>query len=197
MLLDGYESMMNMAASVGGGSLLIRPALPGDLDAVERLARLSATELLREFLDNAQMGEIDEFIELDRWLIDDGTYYVAEIDGTVIGSGGWSRRRALLHRSTASCDSDQILLPERDAARIRAMYTHPDYARLGIGRTLLSVSETAARLAGFRHAELLATLVGEKLYRSCGWRLVEWEQVTTRNGLTIPAAHMSKTFHAG
>jgi GNAT superfamily N-acetyltransferase len=186
---------MNMTASMRAGSLVIRPALPGDLDAIERLARLSASVLLRDFLDSAQMDEIDEFIELDRWLIDDETYYVAEIDGTVIGSGGWSRRRALLHRAGAPSDSDQILLPDRDAARIRAMYTHPDYDCRGIGRTLLSVSETSARLAGFRHAELLATLVGEKLYRSCGWQVVDWEQVTTRNGLTIPAAHMSKSFH--
>lgn len=189
--------MQNATSSMYGGSLLIRPALPGDIGVIERLARLSVSVLLREFLDNAHVEEMDEFIELDRWLIDDGTYFVVEIDGAIVGSGGWSRRRGLFHGSAASAESDQILLPDCDAARIRAMFTHPDFARLGIGRTLLNVSETAARLAGFRRAELMATLIGEKLYSSCGWQIVEWHQVTTRNGLNIPGAHMSKTFQSG
>ena len=178
-------------------SLTIRPARPEDGCDIDRLAHLSVSTLLRGFLTEAQMAETDDFNERDPWLIDDGTYFVALIDGTIIGSGGWSRRQAHIRGPDASADGAQFIDPANGAARIRAMYTHPDYARSGIGRSILSVSETGARLAGYRHAELVASLVGEKLYRSCGWAVAEWGEITTRSGLAIPVAHMTKTLRKG
>ena len=173
-------------------ALTIRPATPADVEAIRELADLSVAKLLREFLTEAQMAETDDFNELDPWLVDDRTYSIALIDGRIIAGGGWSRRRAHTRQPGSPPDGDEILDPESEAARIRHMYTHPDFARRGIGRLILNVAETGARLAGFKHAELIASPVGEKLYATCGWEVVERPHVTTRSGIDIEVARMRK-----
>ncbi|MEX3008417.1 GNAT family N-acetyltransferase [Hoeflea sp. TYP-13] len=173
-------------------SLTIRPALPDDVDAIRNLADISVTTLLREFLSEEQMAETDDFNVLDPWLIDDGTYSVVLIDGRIIASGGWSCRRAHTRGPNASDEGAEILDPEHEPARIRAMYTHPDFARRGLGRAILSIAEAGARLAGFRRAELIASGAGERLYSTCGWQVLDRPHITTRSGHTIPVAHMGK-----
>ena len=191
--MSGEPSLSSMVRGQSG-SLWIRPAKPGDVETIKRMARRSVDVLLGAFLTGEQMAGTDDFIELDPWLIDDGTYYVAELEGRILGSGGWSFRRGLVHGAKASFGRDEALIPGVDAARIRAMYTDPDHARRGIGRMLLSVCETAARLAGFTRAELLATPAGEKLYRTCGWQIDRRDHVTTRSDIEIPVMFMSKRF---
>src|SRR3546814_3325602 len=107
---------------------------------------------------------------LDKTLIADRTYWLASIDETLAGCGGWSRRATLYGGDHSTGLRDPALLdPTTDAARIRAMYTDPDFARRGVGRLVISLCEDAARAAGFARAELMATLAGEPLYRACGY----------------------------
>jgi GNAT superfamily N-acetyltransferase len=128
---------------------------------------------------------------LDTQLVDDGTYFVVEQDGAVAGCGGWSRR-ATLYGGDRSPGRDAALLdPARDAARVRAMYTHPAFARRGVGRLILSLCEAAARAEGFMRVELVATLAGEPLYRACGYQATE-RFVDDRGGSAVPLVRMSK-----
>jgi GNAT superfamily N-acetyltransferase len=128
---------------------------------------------------------------LDRQLIDDRTYFVVEQAGALAGCGGWSRR-ATLYGGDHSPGRDAALLdPARDAARVRAMYTHPAFARQGVGRLILTLCEDAARAEGFARAELVATLAGEPLYAACGYRATE-RFVDARGGVAVPLVRMAK-----
>ena len=128
---------------------------------------------------------------LDSQLIDDGTYFIIEQDGKIVGCGGWSRR-ATLYGGDRSPGRDAALLdPARDAARVRAMYTHPNFTRRGVGRLILSLCENAASAEGFKTVELMATMAGEPLYRACyyepGERLSD-----ERGGAPVPLMRMRK-----
>ena len=106
---------------------------------------------------------------LDTTLIADRTYFVVEADGELAGCGGWSRR-ATLYGGDHTAGRDAALLdPAADAARVRAMYTHPDHVRRGVGSLILELCEAAAAAEGFRRLELAATLSGEPLYRRHGF----------------------------
>lgn len=110
---------------------------------------------------------------LDTQLVEDGTYYVVESDGAVAGCGGWSRR-ATLYGGDHSAGRDAALLdPTTDAARIRAMYTHPQFARRGVGRLILDTCERAAISEGFRSLELMSTMAGRPFYLAAGFHPVE------------------------
>ena len=104
---------------------------------------------------------------LDTQLIDDGTYFIVESGGVLAGCGGWSRRATLYGGDHSPGRSSALLDPAKDAARIRAMYTHPDFARKGLGRLIITVCEAAARAEGFGRMELMATMAGAPLYRAC------------------------------
>ncbi len=106
---------------------------------------------------------------LDTQLIRDRTYFVAECGGHIVGCGGWSKRATLFGGDGLSDRDDVELDPRIDAARIRAFFVHPRYARHGIGSSILKHCEQAARSCGFRRLELGATLLGERLYRSHGY----------------------------
>src|ERR1700722_2923042 len=130
------------------------PALQSVMDAAMRVllpAHLSRDEAEASF---AIMG-------LDSQLIDDGTYFVVEADGRIAGCGGWSRRATLFGGDHSAGRDAALLDPAVDAARVRAMYTHPDFVRRGVGRLILAACETAAAREGFRSCELAATLAGE------------------------------------
>lgn len=148
-------------------------------------------ELQKSFLDQDQIASSRAIMGLDTQLIADETYFVIELDGAIAGCGGWSRR-ATMYGSDATPGRDAGLLdPAKDAARIRAMYTHPDYARRGVGRLILSLCEAAARAEGFAIAELVATAAGEPLYRACGYEVVE-RLTDGRGGAPVPLALMRK-----
>ena len=131
---------------------------------------------------------------LDRELIADGTYFVAEEGGIAVGCGGWTRRGGFVTAQHGR-DGDSVLLaPGREPARVRAMYTDPEHARRGIGCLVLETCENAARGAGFTEGELLAILAGEPLYLAAGWRETERTVVPTRAGIDVPAVRMVKRF---
>jgi GNAT superfamily N-acetyltransferase len=128
----------------------------------------------------------------DTQLIGDGTYLVAELEGVLAGCGGWSRR-ATLYGSDARAGRESTLLdPARDAARIRAFFVHPEWARRGIGRAILDRCESEARGHGFRSTELLATLPGERFYRAAGYLGNERTRHDLRDGVTIDFVPMRK-----
>jgi GNAT superfamily N-acetyltransferase len=163
-----------------------------DLDALRRLIDASIAELQRGFLDESQIAASRSIMGLDTQLIDDGTYFVVESDGEMAGCGGWSRRATLYGGDHSSGRNAALLDPSTDAARVRAMYTHPRHARKGIGRLILSLCEKAARGEGYRSAELMSTMSGEPLYRACGYQPRE-RVMDDRGGVPVPLLRMVKT----
>ena len=168
-----------------------RLAGTGDLDAIRALMENSIAELQKPHLDAKQIASSRLIMGLDTQLIADQTYFVVDIDGHMAGCGGWSRR-ATLYGSDATPGREPALLdPTTDAARIRAMYTHPAHVRKGIGRLILQLCERAAKGEGFRRAELVATLSGEALYAACGYAAIE-RFSDARGGVAVPLVRMAK-----
>ena len=169
-----------------------RLATPDDMPALQRLMTDSIRALLPAFLSPEKVEASFAVMGVDSQLIEDGTYFVVEEDGTLAGCGGWSRRATLFgHNHTAGRDA-RLLDPASDAARIRAMYTAPSFARRGVGRRILELCEAAARAEGFTRAELGATKGGEPLYRTCGYQEIERLEVPTPGGVTVPITRMGK-----
>lgn len=128
---------------------------------------------------------------LDTQLIDDGTYFIVEHNRDIAGCGGWSRR-ATLYGSNQTPGRDAALLnPKQDAARVRAMYTHPLFTRKGDGRLIMTLCENAAKAEGFRTMELMATMSGKPLYEVCGYLPVE-PVSDDRGGAPVPLLRMRK-----
>ena len=162
-----------------------------DVPALAALIEAAITELQKPFLSESQIASSRAIMGVDSQLIDDGTYVVVEADGDLAGCGGWGRRATLYGGDQSSRRSAALLDPEVDAARIRAMYTHPRYARRGVARLILAVCEEAARAAGFKRVELMATLAGVPLYRSSGYASHE-QVLDDRGGAGVPLIRMSK-----
>jgi GNAT superfamily N-acetyltransferase len=168
-----------------------RLARRNDLDALQALIDAAIAELQQPFLDAGQIASSHAIMGLDTQLVEDGTYFVVESDGALAGCGGWSRRATLYGGNQTTGRSASLLDPARDAARIRAMYTHPRHARQGVGRLIIGLCETAARSEGFGRMELMSTLAGEPLYRACGY--VALERLTdARGGVPVPLVRMHK-----
>ena len=170
-----------------------RLATSEDLPALKALMAESIGQLQADFLTPSQVEASHGVMGIDTQLVRDGTYFIVEIDGEIAGCGGWSRRATLYggDHSTKLRD-DAMLDPAHDAARVRAMYTHPNFTRRGVGRAILAASEAAARAEGFSRVELMATLSGEPLYRACGYEQVERVQSPAVNGVHVPLVLMSK-----
>jgi GNAT superfamily N-acetyltransferase len=173
-----------------------RLAISGDIPALGRLMDDAIRGLLRAWLSPAEVEASFSVMGLDTQLIEDGTYFVVEADGRLAGCGGWSRRATLFGGDHSGGRSAQLLDPGRDAARIRAMYTHPDFARRGVGRKILALCEADAARAGFRRLELAATMAGVPLYRDCGYLEVERFSEPTPTGPMVPLARMTKSLLA-
>ena len=173
-------------------TLTHRVARREDLEALRELMDAAIAELQKPFLDANQIASSRAIMGLDTQLIDDGTYFLVHADGALAGCGGWSRRATLYGSDQTPGRSAALLNPAMDAARIRAMYTHPDHARKGVGRLILSLCEAAARSEGFSRMELMSTMAGEPLYSRFGYQQVE--RVTdNRGGVPVPLVRMSKS----
>lgn len=170
-----------------------RLATLDDVPALEALIALSVRTLQAPYYSAAQMAAaMGPVFGVDCQLISDGTYFVVEDAGVVIGCGGWSRRKSLFGADTARTTEDAMLDPATDPARIRAFFIHPDWARRGIGKAILSACESAIISAGFPQAELVATLAGEPLYLVCGYHEAERYEIPLSGGLTLPVVRMTK-----
>ena len=173
------------------GGLTHRIARPEDAPALAVVMDAAIAELQRGFLDPAQIASSRMIMGLDRQLLLDGTYLMVEADGRIAGCGGWSRRATLYGGDHTPGRDAAMLDPATDAARVRAMYTHPDFARRGVGRLILDLCEAAARAEGFKRVELMATLSGRALYSQCGYADIEAIE-DSRGGAAVPLVRMGK-----
>lgn len=172
-------------------TLTHRLARREDLDALRALMDAAIAELQKPFLNEGQVASSRTIMGLDTQLIEDGTYFVVETDGELAGCGGWSRRATLYGGDQSPGRNATLLDPSKDAARVRAMYTHPRHVRKGVGRLILSLCEEAARREGFTRVELMATMAGEPLYRACGYEGLE-RILDDRGGAPVPMVRMTK-----
>ncbi|MEI9991020.1 MAG: GNAT family N-acetyltransferase [Rhizomicrobium sp.] len=169
-----------------------RLARPDDIAVLKPLMDRAIGELLEPFLPPEAVAASFSIMGLDTQLIADGTYFVVACGGTVAGCGGWSRRATLFGGDHSAGRDAALLDPRKDAARVRAMYTDPAFARRGIGRLILELCEQAAAREGFARVELAATLAGEPLYRACGYFVIEAFESDTPSGVRVPLIRMGK-----
>ena len=171
----------------------VRLATPADLPTLRELIPLSVRGLSRDYYSSAQIEAAIRYIfGPDTQLIADGTYFVAESAGRIVGCGGWSRRRTLFGGDQMKTEEDPLLDPRAEAARVRAFFVHPDWARRGVGRRILEACTIAARAAGFERIELVATLPGEPLYRAFGCEVLERFEAPMADGSTLPVVRMTR-----
>ncbi len=172
--------------------LSIRPATEADIPAMRALMALAIDTLQAGFLTPEQVVASRAVMGLDSQLVRDGTYFAVEAAGALAGCGGWSRRATLYGGDhSAALRDDALLDPARDPARTRAMYTHPDFTRRGIGRLILRTCEAAAADAGFRRMELMATLSGVPLYHAAGYAAIA-PVSNIVDGVEVPLIRMGK-----
>lgn len=172
----------------------LRLASANDDKPIRGLIADSVRGLAKGIYSDAQIElSIGSVFGVDHQLIEDGTYFVAEVAGRIVGCGGWSRRQTLFGASEYSESRNSMLLdPASEPAKIRAFFVHPDMARRGIGRAILQRCEAEALAAGFTAAEMMATLPGVPLYEVCGYEKGEYQDVNLPNGETIVCVRMSK-----
>jgi GNAT superfamily N-acetyltransferase len=164
-----------------------------DLPALGTLIAASARELSRgDYTPEQVEGALRGAFGTDTQLIRDGSYFVIEAEGRLAGCGGWSRRRTLFGSDARAGRDATELDPAKDAAKIRAFFIHPDFARRGLGTLILERCEQDAMAHGFTRFELMGTLPGVRLYAARGYRAGERIEWPLSDGLAIPFVPMSK-----
>lgn len=179
----------------------IRPAVPADVPVLRELIDASVRRLQAQDYSPAQIDSaLRTVFGVDSQLISDGTYLLAETadanasaQPVIVACGGWSKRKTLYGGDRWRDRQDDLLDPAKDAAKIRAFFVHPDWARRGIGTLVLDACEQEARAAGFTRFEMGATLTGAKLFQERGYFPVERIEVPLENNITLPVIHMVKT----
>jgi GNAT superfamily N-acetyltransferase len=187
----------------------LRLAVPEDIPVLRKLIEASVRGLQAQDYTPAQIeGALKTVFGVDSQLIADGTYIVAEArittaeraehvgqasESMIVGCGGWSKRKTLYGSDHWTGREDALLDPLREAAKIRAFFIHPDWARRGVGSMILQACEEAARSAGFSRFEMGATLTGAKLFGRKGYVAVKPISVLLTNGETLPVIHMEKS----
>jgi GNAT superfamily N-acetyltransferase len=186
----------------------LRLAVQEDVPVLRDLIEASVRGLQTEDYTPAQIdGALKTVFGVDTQLIADGTYIVAEAPSssessrgtkagierrTIVGCGGWSKRKTLYGSDHWTGREDALLDPQQDAAKIRAFFIHPAWARRGVGTMILEACENAARVAGFTRYEMGATLTGAKLFGARGYVAVKPISIPLVNGETLPVIHMEK-----
>jgi GNAT superfamily N-acetyltransferase len=176
-------------------AITIRLATPADVPALKPLIEASVRNLqTRDYTAVEIEGALASVFGVDTQLIADGTYFVAESadDATIAGCGGWSKRRTLFGADHYTHREDELLDPATEAAKIRAFFVHPEWARRGVGTAILDACESAAIAAGFTRFEMGATLTGVPFYAARGYRASERFNVPLKNGETLPIVRMKK-----
>jgi GNAT superfamily N-acetyltransferase len=170
----------------------IRLANPADLASLRELIPLSVRALSQAHYSEAQIESAIRYVfGPDTQLIADGTYFVVQAeDASLVGCGGWSRRRTLYGGDQMKTAEDPLLDPATEAARIRAFFVHPAWARRGVGSAILEACFTAAREAGFQRLELMATLPGVPLYQAFGFEAAEAVETLLPDGVPVSFVRM-------
>jgi len=177
----------------------LRKATKDDIPRLREVIEASVRGLQAQDYSSAQIeAALQSVYGVDSQLIADGTYLVAEVselqrEPKIVACGGWSKRKTLYGGDQFAAREDSLLDPARDAAKIRAFFVHPRWARQGIGSLILEACENAAREAGFTRLEMGATLSGVGFYRAKGYAEVENQKAPLSNGETLPIVKMAKT----
>ena len=173
-----------------------RLAVPADVPAISELMRVSIIENMKLFLSPMEVEAAWECMGVDGSLIEDETYFVIETiqqgKSILVGCGGWGKRKTLYGGDHTVGRDDSFSNPAVDAARIRAMYTHPSWIRRGVGSLLLDLGEAAARDAGFNTIELGSTIPGEPFYLARGYKEVSRDTQIAANGANNVVIKMVK-----
>lgn len=179
--------------------VLLRKAVAADVRRLREVIEASVRGLQTADYSPAQIeGALKSVYGVDSQLIADGTYFVAEIADPntgqirIVGCGGWSKRKTLYGGDQYAEREDSPLDPSRDAAKIRAFFVHPNWARQGIGTMILEACEKAAAEAGFSRFEMGATLSGVPFYRARGYAEVENQSAPLSNGEVLSIVRMTK-----
>jgi GNAT superfamily N-acetyltransferase len=181
----------------------IRKATSDDIPRLREVIEASVRGLQANDYSPAQIeGALQSVYGVDSQLIADGTYFVAELSESppsekIVGCGGWSRRKTLYGGDQFAAREDSLLNPAHDAAKIRAFFVLPQWARRGIGSLILEACERAAIAAGFTRLEMGATLSGVPFYRAKGYAEIENQQAPLSNGETLPIVRMAKEVRGG
>jgi GNAT superfamily N-acetyltransferase len=177
----------------------IRLATEDDIPALHALIEASIRGLqANDYTPQQIEGALGTVLGLDTQLIADRTYFIAETSGdaeapgTLVGCGGWSKRKTLFGADRGPGRAPDLLDPATDAAKVRAIFVHPQYARRGLGSLILATVEDAACTAGFRRFEMGSTLTGVPLYVLKGYVEVERIAVPLWNGEALPVVKMVK-----
>ncbi len=180
-------------------NLYIRQAVPADVPVLTELIHTSVRALQAEDYTEAQReAALRSVFGVDSQLIADGTYLVAETATpepdlpAIAGCGGWSKRKTLYGGDAWTQRENSLLDPVIDAAKIRAFFIHPAWARRGVGTLILEACEGAAAAAGFTRFEMGATLTGAKLFGAKGYVPVRRIELPLPGGQTLPIIHMEK-----
>jgi GNAT superfamily N-acetyltransferase len=169
----------------------LRLARRTDAKAIDALMKSSASEIFPRFYSRAQAESAVRFVaQVEPSLVDDGTFFVLEADGELVGCGGWSRRNRLYAGSGEAADDARLLDPGTEPAKVRAMFVRADWTRRGLGRRILEECEAAARREGFRRLGLMATLPGLPLYEAYGFRPLQQLDVVLEDGTRLPCVSM-------
>ncbi|HEY7401910.1 MAG TPA: GNAT family N-acetyltransferase [Candidatus Angelobacter sp.] len=186
----------------------VRVAVPADLPALRELIELSVRRLqAQDYTPQQREAALRTVFGVDSQLIADGTYLAAEAfpshgadaatphstnDAILVGCGGWSKRKTLYGGDRWHERQDDLLDPRHDAAKIRAFFIHPEWARQGVGTKVLDACEAAAMAAGFTCFEMGATLTGAKLFGQRGYVPLQQIELPLEDGITLPIIHMRK-----
>ena len=172
----------------------LRLAEERDIPALHALIAASVRGLMTSDYAPEQLEKaLGVLLGVDTQLIEDRTYFVAEAgDGTLAGCGGWSKRKTLFGADHRAGRDAALLDPAQDAAKIRAFFVHPGWARMGIGSAILDRCEQTAVEAGFRRFEMGATLSGIPLYRARGYVELERIEAPLPGGGVLPVVRMAK-----
>jgi GNAT superfamily N-acetyltransferase len=178
-----------------GPAPALRLATPADEPAIDALMKASTAAFFPAFYDPRQTASsIEHIARPDPMLLADGTYFVLVVGGELVGCGGWSRRGRPYMGSAAALDDDRLLDPRTEAAHVRAMFVRPDWSRRGLGRRIIEACEAAARTAGFRRLDLVATLPGVPLYEACGFvATADVADIVLADGVRLPCVAMTKS----
>jgi GNAT superfamily N-acetyltransferase len=182
--------------------ITIRHAATADVSALSVLINLSVRGLQADDYTPSQIDcALATVYGVDTQLIEDRTYFIAEaaqdsaeLLKTIVGCGGWSKRKTLYGADHCAGREDSLLDAAKDAAKIRAFFVHPEWVRRGIGGLILEACENAAREAGFTRLEMGATLTGVPFYKQKGYVTGEQIGVPLANGESLPIMRMTKQF---
>ena len=185
-------------------NIQIRQATAADVPRLREVIEASVRGLQAADYSPAQIeGALKSVYGVDTQLIADGTYLVAEVSESqkqesqkpeIVACGGWSKRKTLYGGDQYAAREDSLLDPARDAAKIRAFFVHPDWARRGIGGLILETCEEAAKAAGFTRLEMGATLSGVAFYKAKGYTALENLEAPLGNEEVLPIVRMAKEF---